>query len=155
MPYRHVCLSDHSRAAHGVPDCMRLVPYDKPGVEAVDIQSRNRDAKVPAGHKAPDGGVFQMSSESSELHAVLLPEQRVSQQLPGRLMETGMKAISALYISFLIAAPAGVAGNFALFCCVNCDAHARSPVDRYRTGVRDSLCSPTSSYGCQPKGATG
>jgi hypothetical protein len=74
MSYGHVCRSNHTSAAHGVPDRVRYVPYDKPGVEAVDIQSRNRNAEVPAGYQAPERGVREMPSECGELHAVLLPE---------------------------------------------------------------------------------
>ena len=83
MPYRAVRVSDHARTAHGIPDGVRLMPYNKPGVAAVDVQSLGCDAALPPGQQALIGGVRKMPSDRNELHPVLLPEQRVSQQLPG------------------------------------------------------------------------
>ena len=89
MPYDAVHVGDHACAAHGIPDGVCLMPHDEPGMGPLDVQSRICNAQVSAGQQAHDCALRQMSSDCHELHPVLLPEQRMSQQLSGRRMIRG------------------------------------------------------------------
>jgi hypothetical protein len=112
MSYHDFCRSDHPGTAYRVSDRLRNMPYNKSRMEAVDVQPCHSDSKIHPGYQAPERGVCEVPSERSELHAVLLPEQRVPQHLCGsQLMESGMKEICAPNFCFLTYLLAGLAGD--------------------------------------------